>query len=238
MNASGAIARARARVRDQNNEFFTTDSGAVMYMINGTLEEIYSTLQFSESQLIYGHTLVSTTTGTTASTCEVSLGFKHAGFLDNGVYRMGYGESPLFAVTELDKRHFNVDGQSAGRATTTGPLAVTGLPTAYYLTEQGDTSASTMGFLHIPDNIYTFNVFYWKPITQVTAVTDPLPYNGIFNEYITHKLVVEMLEVMERDNSRAAIYAQLSFNKAMQRVYSRGLKERKSISNMFAVEGI
>ena len=239
MNASGAIARARARVRDQDNEFFTTDSGAVMYMINGTLEEIYSTLQFCEAQLVYGHTTISCTTGTTGTTNEVSLSFKHAGFLKDGVYRKGYGDQPLFAVTELDKRHYNMDGQTANRASpTTGPQVVRALPTAYYITEQGDTSASTMGFLHMPDNIYTFNLFYWKPISQVTAVTDPLPYNNIFDEYIVHKLVVEMLESMERDNSRASMLAQLALNKAMQRVYVRGLQPRRAMSNMFAVGGV
>ena len=239
MNASGAIARARARVRDQSNEFFTTDSGAVMYMINGTLEEIYSTLQFCESQLVYGHTTISTTTGTTGTTNEVSLSFKHAGFLKDGVYRKGHGDQPLFAVTELDKRWFSTDGQTGNRASpTTGPLVVTGLPTAYYLTEPGLTSASTMGFLHFPNNVYTYNIFYWKPISQVTAVTDRLPYAGIFDEYIVHKLVVEMLEAMERDNSRASMLAQLALNKAMQRVYARGMRKRQAMSNMFAIGGV
>ena len=225
MNASGAIARARFRIRDQSSEFFTSDTD-LLYIINGTLEELYSTLQFMESILIYEHTTVTTSTGTTASTAEVSLAFSHAGIMENGVWRVGFGDSPLYAVVETEKKYWNVDGATG--------TAVVAVPSAYYLTQNG----GTMGFLHIPDNVYTFNVFYWKPITQLSATTSALPYRGIFDEYITNKLVVECLEVMERDNSRASILAQIAYNKALQKVYALGLRRKKMVSNMFSVEGI
>ena len=224
MNASGSIARARTKIRDESSEFFTSDT-PLLRIINDINEEVWSTLQFCESNLIYGHTTVTTSTGTTASTAEVSLSITHAGILRDGVSRVGYTE-PLYAVMESDKKHFNVDGPTG--------TAVTGIPSAYYLTAYN----STMGFLVIPDDPYTFNVYYWKELTELPSVGTAMLFDGIFNSYITAKLVVELLEIMERDNSRASILAQIEHDKAMQRVYAIGLRPKRVMSDMFSVDGI
>ena len=223
--ASSTITEARFKIRDESSTFFTSDT-SILTVINNIIQDIYTTLIHIESSLIYSHTTVTTTTGTTGSTNEVSLSIAHAGIMKDGVTRVGYGEWPLFAVTEDEKRVYNTDGATG--------TAVRGIPEAYYLTENN----STMGFLWIPDNAYTFNVFYWKEVTALSATTESLPFDGIFDRFIAQKLVVELLEIMERDNSRAAIFAQNEWNKAMQRVYKLGLRKKKVVSNMFSIGGI
>lgn len=222
--ASSTITNARFKIHDEDSTYFTSNT-QLLVIINDIIQEIYSTLLFTESSLVYDHTTVTTTTGTTGSTNEFSLSISHAGIMKDGVWRVGY-DTPLLAVVESDRRHYNTDGATG--------TAVVCLPTAYYLTQNN----STMGFLHIPDDAYTFNVFYWKETPTLSATTDSLPFDGMFDRYIAQKLVVELLEVMERDNSRAAILAQNEWEKAMTRVYATGLKPKMSISNMFSVSGI
>ena len=223
--AASTITKARFKIHDENSTYFDTDT-LILNVINDIIEEVYTTLMQISSPLVQGHTVIRTTTGTTGSTNEVSLSIAHAGFLEGGVWRVGYGESPLFAVTESDKRNYNTDGATG--------TAVTGIPEAYYLTEGN----STMGFLWIPNNVYTFNVYYWKEVTALTATTQSLPFDGIFDRYIEAKLVVELLETMERDNSRRAIFAQNEWSKAIARVYKLGLKRKRMVSNMFSESGI
>ena len=224
MNASGAIARARIKTRDEDSEFFTSDT-PLIYIINDIREEIYQQLVFVGSNLVYDHTTVTTSTGTTASTAEVSLSFSHAGIMKGGVWRVGH-DQPLYAVTETAKINYNTEGATG--------TAVTGVPTAYYMTQND----STMGFLYIPDDIYTFNVFYWKPLTEISTGGTALGFNNVFNSYITQKLVVEMLEIMERDNSRASILAQIEHDKAMKKVYKIGMRKKVAMSDMFSIGGI
>ena len=50
--------------------------------------------------------------------------------------------------------------------------------------------------------------------------------------------IVEMLEILELDNSRHAYLAQIEWNNAMNLVYSRGIRQEKAVSDMFSVEGI
>lgn len=225
MNASGAIARARGKARDSDSEFFTSDSD-LLYIINDDIQNLWSELQFVESTLVYDHITVTTSTGTTASSAEVSLSFTHAGILKDGVWRVGYGGQPLYEVIETDTRLWNTEGATG--------TVTTGIPVAYYLTQNG----STMGFLWIPNDAYTFNVFYWKPASDLSSVGEALPFGGIFDEYFTQSLTMQMLEIMERDNSRVAVLAQIAKNKGMQKVYARGLRPKKITSNMFSVEGI
>jgi len=220
--AATTITNARFKIQDEDSTYFTADT-QFLVIINDIIEDIYSTLIKIGSGLVYDHTTITTTTGTTGSTNEVSLSIAHAGFLK--VWRKGY-DTPLFAVTETDRSHYNVDGATG--------TAVTAIPEAYYLTENN----STMGFLWIPDNVYTFNAYYWKERTSLSATTETLPYDGIFDKFIEAKLIVELLEVMERDNSRRAILAQNEWSKAMARVYKLGLRKRKVVSNMFSISGI
>jgi len=221
--ASTTITNARFKIHDEDSTYFDTDS-YLLTLINSIIEEVYSTLLQINSPLVQDSTVVRTTTGTTGTTNEVSLGIAHAGI--SKVWRVGYGESPLFAVSESDKSNYNTDGATG--------TAVVAIPEAYYLTGNN----STMGFLWIPDNIYTFNVYYWKETTALSATTESLPFDGIFDRYIEAKLVVELLEIMERDNSRRAIFAQNEWDKAMGRVFKLRIEKRKVVSNMFSIGGI
>ena len=221
--AATTITSARFKIHDEDSTYFDTDS-YLLSLINDIIQEVYSTLLQVESPLVQSSTTVTTTTGTTGTTNEASLSITHAGI--DKVWRVGYGECPLVAVVESDKNHYNTDGPTG--------TAIVALPEAYYLTGEN----STMGFLHIPDNVYTFNVYYWNEVPALSATTGTLPYDGIFDRYVEAKLVVELLEIQERDNSRRAIFAQNEWNKAMARVYKLKLQPRKVVSNMFSIPGI
>lgn len=222
--AATTITNARFKIHDEDSTYFDTDS-YLLALINDIIQEVYTTLMQIESSLVYSHTTITTTTGTTGSTNEVSLSITHAGFLEDGIWRVGYS-TPLVAVTESDKINYNTDGATG--------TAVVAIPEAYYLTENN----STMGFLWIPDNAYTFNAYYWKEQPALSAMLSSLPFDGIFDRYIEAKLVVELLEIMERDNSRRAIFAQNEWNKAIGRVYALGLRPKKVVSDMFSISGI
>lgn len=222
--ASTTITSARFKIHDEDSTYFSSDT-PILGIINDIIQDVYSTLMSLESTLVYGHTTVTTTTGTTGTTNEFSLSISHAGILRDGVFRKGY-ETPLYAVTETERRHYNTDGATG--------TAVVCVPTAYYLTENN----STMGFLHIQNNAYTFSVYYWKETPALSAATESLPFDGIFDKFIAQKLVVELLEIMERDNSRAAILAQNEWEKALVRVYSIGLRPKMAISGMFSIPGV
>ncbi len=220
--AATTITKARFKVQDEDSTYFDTDT-PILAIINDIIEDIYSTLIKTESTLVYGHTTITTTTGTTGSTNEVSLSIAHAGFLK--IWRKGF-DIPLYAVTETDRINWNTDGATG--------TAVVAIPEAYYLTENN----STMGFLWIPDDVYTFNAYYWKELTVLSATTESLPFDGIFDRFIEARLVVDLLEIMERDNSRRAVFARNEWNKAMTRVYKLGLRPKKVVSNMFSIPGI
>jgi len=107
-------------------------------------------------------------------------------------------------------------------------------PEAYYIAENGD-----VGFLWVPDDAYTVHVQYWEPITQMsTYATDTLPWGGIFNQYIQRMLIFEMKEILEMDNSRDALMAEIELGEAMNMVYARGVRKRRQVSDMFSVGGI
>lgn len=109
-----------------------------------------------------------------------------------------------------------------------------GEPEAYYLTENGK-----VGFLDVPDDAYIVHILYWKPLTALTDYdADALPWGGIFNRYIQRMLVFEMKEVLERDNSRDAVMAQMKLNQAMNMVYARGIRRRRQASDMFSIPNI
>ena len=113
-------------------------------------------------------------------------------------------------------------------------LASTSTPEAYYITEDGK-----VGYLPVPDDSYTIHHLYWKPITVMSDYnSDSLPWGGIFNQYIEKMLIVECLEVLEKNSSNQMALANMEWNKALNMVYTRGLRKEKQVSDMFSVEGI
>jgi len=206
--------RARVKIRDTDSLQFT--DAQLLGITNGILEDIYQTLVNVSSNLVYA---IGTVT-TEDSTAEYTPGFTHNGFLREGSWVDGE-DTYLQEVSEADKIKWDYD-------------STTSQPEAYYITED-----EKVGYLWVPDDAYTIYHTYWKPVTALTTyATDALPWGGIFNRFIERMLIVECLEILERDNSRQAMLAGIERDKALNMVYARGVRKEKQVSNMFTVEGI
>ena len=205
---------AKLKIRDSSDRQF--DDANRLSMINDILENIYQQLCFVESNLVYAEGTITTEDGVGEYIPE----FSHNGFLHDGVWLDGE-DNYLTQVTEADKVRYDYG-------------STTMEPEAYYLTENGKA-----GFLWVPDDAYTVHVQYWKPLTALTDYDeDALPWGGIWNRVIQRLLVVEMLEILERDNSRQAIFADIEETKAMNMVYIRGVRPKRQASSMFSIEGV
>lgn len=206
--------KAGKKVRDSSYNQFSKDDR--LEIINDILETIYQSLVAVESNLVYAED----TQATVADTAEYTPSFSFDGFLQDGSWVDGE-DNYLVQVSEGDKIKWDFD-------------STTNQPEAFYVTEDGK-----IGYLWVPDAVYTIHHQYWLPLTALTNYdTNTLPWGGIFNRAIERLLVVEMLEILERDPSRQAVLADIEMNKAIQMVYVRGLRQRKVISNMFSVGGI
>lgn len=206
--------RAGVKVRDTSYKQFTKD--VRLGLLNGILETIYQKLVYVESNLVYGEDTVTTS----ADTAEYTPSFSFDGFLLDGSWVDGE-DTYLSQVSEGDKIKWDYD-------------STTNQPEAFYLTEDGK-----IGYLWVPDDTYTIHHQYWKPLTVLTDYdANTLPWGGIFNRVIERLLVIEMLEILELDNSRQAALAEIEMHRAMGLVYIRGIRRRKVISDMFSVEGI
>lgn len=210
------ITRARVKIRDEDSLFFTSDT-TLFNLIKDIIEEVYTHLVKVESKFVYAHSTITLTAGTG----EYTPTFSHNGFVDNGSWLIKDGAANtvyLFETTESQKNQYNY-------------LSGTSEPEAYYHTEDGK-----VGFLWVPDSgsTYTVQIQYWKPVSQPSGTSGSLPWNGTFDRYIERRLVVDLLEIMERDNSRQAILASQEWDAAMNMVYRKGLRQRRVSTNMFS----
>ena len=213
-----AIDLARIKTRTTNKISPFSSNSDLVLIVNGILEEIYQTLVSVQSNLVYDEGTVTTT----ADTGEYTPSFTtKGGFLHEGSWVDGE-DTYLSLVSEADKIKWDYDSS-------------TNQPEAFYLTADGK-----IGYLWVPDDTYTIHHLYWKPYTELTSYDDDdLPWEGIWNKYIERMLIVEMLEILESDNSRQAILAENEWDHAMNLVYNRGIRQEKVISDMFSgIEGI
>ena len=213
--AATTITRARVDIRDESSEFFTSDA-TLVNKINDILENIYSRLCFVESNIVYKIGSVTTT----ADTAEYSLGFSFNSIDEsNGVWISG-NDTYLYPISEEDKIKYDY-------------INTTTEPEAFYITED-----SKIGFMSVPNDTFGIYIKYWEKLTALTGTSGTLPWSGIFDRYVHKMLVVELLEIMERDNSRASILAGIEWNTAINTILKRGTKDMSQRSGMFSVEGI
>ena len=205
---------AALKIRDTSNiQFFEADKLA---LINDILETIYQTLINVNSNLVYAVGTIPTV----ADTAEYVPGFSHNGFMREGNWVDGE-DTYIYQVPEADKIKWDYS-------------STTSQPEAFYVAEDGK-----VGYLWVPDAVYTIYHTYWKPLTALTTyATDALPWDGIFNRFIQRMLIVEMMEILEVDSSRQALLADIEMDKAMNLVYARGVRREKVVSNMFSIGGI
>lgn len=205
----------RAKIKMADQEIRVLDNN-VLGILNDILETIYQTLVNVNSNLVYG---IGTVT-TVADTAEYTPSFSFDGFLREGSWVDGE-DTYLAQVSEADKIKWDYS-------------STTNQPKAFYVTEDGK-----IGYLWVPNDVYAIYHTYWKPLVSLTNYdADDLPWGGIWNRTIARLLMVELLEIANRDSSRQAVFVQLEWDKAMSMVYHRGVRKEKQISNMFSVEGV
>jgi len=210
------VTDARYKVRDSNGNQYS--DAEVLAAVNIILHEIHDKLSNIESNLVYGHSTITLADGTK----EYTPSFSHQGFLNDGVWLDG-NEWYLTQTEEPDRVGLGYEDDT-----------LEGEPRYYYLTEDGK-----VGFIDTPDAIYTCHVYYWKPLTELTAVaTDTLPWNGIWNTFIHRRLIMDLLERNERDTSRQAVLASMAETQAMNRTYNLGTRRRKVTSDFFDIDGL
>ncbi len=212
---STCIDLARFKALDTDKILFTDAN--LISIVNGILEQIYQTLVNVQSNLVYDAGTITTTNGVAEYTPSFTT---RGGFLREGSWIDGE-DTYLYQVSEADKIKWDFDSS-------------TNQPEVFYVNAAGD-----IGYLWVPDNTYTIHHLYWKPYTAMaTYADDDLPWENIWNQYIERMLIIEMKETQEADTSRQSVLAQIEWDKAMNLVYARGIRQEKVVSNMFAIEGI
>lgn len=210
--------KARLKIKDAKIDYF--DSNVLDFM-NDILETIYQTLVNVSSNLVYAIGDVTTE----ADTGEYTPDFSFDGFLREGSWLAGEN-TYLAQVSETDKIKWDY-------TSTTSP------PEVFYITEDGK-----IGYLFVPDAIYTVHHTYWKPLTALTTYnTDNLPWGGIWNRTIQRLLMVELLGISSEKGAASRIekelgLADMEWNKAMTMVYRRGIRPQRQVSDMFQIGGI
>lgn len=210
-----AIANARVKIRDRDKNLFIYDDELIA-IINGILENIYTSLVYAQSNLVYAIGSVTTV----ADTAEYTPSFTtKGGFLEEASWVDG---EDWFLQQTFEPEKIKYDYSSS-----------TSEPELFYVTED-----SKIGYLYVPDDEYTIYHTYWKPFTAISNTMDSLPWEGIWDRVVERSLVVELLEIMEKDTSRQAVMTQMEWDKAMNLTYSRGVRPAIIVSDMFSVDGI
>ena len=204
----------RARIKARDTESLIHSDTQLLALANGILEEIYGKLQGLESNLVYAEGTITLA----ASTMEYTPTFSFNGLMDDGVWMDG---EDLF-LSQVDEAH----KIAYDYATQTSE------PEVYYLTEDGK-----VGFLPVPDAVYTVHAQYWKPLVELTATTGTVPWSGIWDAYLVERLAMEMLGIQERDVRFQAAKADILYYEALNKVYNRGCRIRSRQSDFFTVDG-
>jgi len=206
------VTRALVAVRDVDQTLDEFSDTNLLGMTNIILNEVHDDLSNADSNMIYTIGSVTTVDGT----AEYTPSFTDFQFIN---YDAVWVDGEKYFLSQLDEEEkINYD------VTTT-----TATPTSYYVTEGGD-----IGFLPTPDDAYTIYFKYTDTPTELTSVSsDDLPYEGIFNNAIYYKLVADMLEIQERDNSRYLVQYVNAYKRAKNKVYKRGTKKRYQKTTFF-----
>lgn len=209
------ITRALVRARGQEQHVYAHGDTQLLGLVNSILEDINKDLQQVESSLVYSHGTITTAAGTG----EYTPSFTHQGFMDNGVW---ITDETIFLklLSESDKVAYDY-------------ATATGQPEGYFFTEDGK-----VGFLWVPDAIYTVNVLYWKPLAEMTAVsTDTLPWGGIWNRFIQERLTMDLMMIQERDIVQQSVLVQGQYDAAMAATYRMGVRSIRTRGIFFDLEG-
>lgn len=219
------IARIRTRTKTTRSNLIS-DADLVV-LANEALEDCRKKMIEVESNLVYGHTSITTVDGTIEYSlpdgiiapfvAPVTVASVH-GLMTDGVWIDGE-DWFLSETVEEEKIKYDIANS-------------TSQPQKYYLTQDWK-----IGFLPVPDDEYTVYMQYWKPQATI-ASGDSMPWKDIWNQYITKRLEYEINSIFERDISRIAMELDSLDAIAMQTVFSFGVRHRKLNTDFFSVDGI
>jgi len=211
------LGRVRPKARDEQGVELT-DNLALSF-VNAILESIHRALVNVESNLIYSQDSVPLISGQ----ATYSLSAYHEGLLHQGVWYASTNHL-LAYVNGTDLVAQNLD-----------PTA-TGSPARVYLAVD-----NKIVFHPIPDDDADGDVvelMYWTVSPQLSAVTDTLPWQGIWDRVIEQWLLFDFLERRESDTANVAIIFDQLWAKAMNAVYARGVRRWSGKNSMATVEGV
>ena len=181
--AGEIIAGVRYQLRDQNSKQYTDDE--LLTFLNDWNAEVYKALVYDQSELIRtGSGTITTVAGTetySLSAVGVAMGDLWA---PHRVWIAGY--EPLELGVEDDRYDYEqADGTFTRRQ-----------PESFYLT------AGSMGFVPVPDAIYTVRVKYYPEFVPLASVMATMPYRNLFNQQIAYGV---QLTAKARQMQNAAI---------------------------------
>jgi len=220
MTTLGSITtRALVKARGSSQYLYEEKDAQLLGIANGILHEIYDALRAIESNLVYAIQ----TKDTVASTAEYALTTAFDDILSIWLKDSdGVEYDPLTEVDEEYKRLFDTAN-------------VTAQPQYYYLTED-----AKVGLLDIPDAVYTMNVIYHPALTELTALTgsgSTMPWKDLWNKYIEAALVVELLEIQERQSQLRLVEKKIAWDQAMNATLKLGVRRKVASDEMFSTYG-
>lgn len=210
-----AITRALANIRGQNQYIYVYKDPQVLGIVNRMLGLINARLQLVESNMVYGLEDISIE----EDTPEYTPTNDWLGVMTEGVW-LDDDQKFLVQGSEADKVYYDYQNQ-------------TQKPDRFYLNSDGD-----IGFLWVPDDDYTAHVLYWKKVTELTSVSsDDIPWFGIWDYVVQDMLEMKLNKSQEKDITIDAIEASDSYDLAIAQSIQRGVRERRTKSGFFDLEG-
>ena len=165
--AAEIIAGVRYQLRDANQKQY--DDAELLAFLNDWNAEVYKSLVYDQSELIRtGSGTITTVAGTetySLSAVAIAMGDFWA---PHRVWIAGY--EPLDKGDEDDRYAYE---QTSGTFTR-------GQPESFYLT------AGSMGFVPVPDAIYTVRVKYYPEFAPIASTAGTMPYRNLFNQQIAY----------------------------------------------------
>ena len=181
--AGEIIAGVRYQLRDQNSKQYTDDE--LLTFLNDWSAAVYKALVYDQSEIVRtGSGTITTVAGTetySLSAVGVAMGDFWA---PHRVWIAGY--EPLDLGEEDDRYDYEqTDGTFTRRQ-----------PESFYI------AAGSMGFVPVPDAIYTVRVKYYPEFVPLTSVASTMPYRNLFNQQIAYGV---QLTAKARQMQNAAI---------------------------------
>ena len=193
----------RIRTRDPYKAQLTNDQLAVL--INDVLVSINDALRALECVLVFDENLE---VDLIADQAFATPSFEHRGIV--------LGSAQIAGVPLMLDAQPKIESE-------------TGQPISYY------TKSGVVHVYPTPDIAYTLKASFWSlPPTVLAAEYDTadLPYDGIWDISITRAVVVDALEIRERDISKVAALADTAWDESIGKSIEQGVIQR-SMKGMF-----